>query len=227
MTTTTTSARNGTPTGIATDDPIGPARDARVRHPMRVAVGAVLVVLCALVFALVLARVDQRSPVLVFSHEVQPGQRITAADLGQADVAASGIASIPPSRRGSVIGQVASGRFPSGAVVAAGELVSPGLADPNVVQLPMTLKAGTFPNGLAAGQAVLVVPTPGDVSSGSGSTTATTPVSGQVVSVQTQNSLGSGTTATVTVAVPKQDLPTLAAASAAGQIVLAAAGGGA
>lgn len=219
-TATTNGARGSTP------GPPGPVGPARFRHPLRVAGGAALVVLCALIGALVLQSVDKRSPVLVFVRSVQPGQTVTAADLGQANVSASGITTVAPSQRAQVIGQVASGRLPAGSAVVAGELNAPSRLDPSLVVLPMTLKAGSFPPALAVGDMVLVVPTPGATGSVGGSTTSTSgggPVAGRVTGVSAQNSVG-GSASTVTVTVPKASLSVLAAASASGQVVLATEG---
>lgn len=220
---TTTTRTNGA--RGSTQEPPGPVGPARFRHPLRVAGGATLVVLCALIGALVLQSVDKRSPVLVFVRSVQPGQTITAADLGQANVSASGITTMAPSQRAQVIGQVASGRLPAGSAVVAGELNAPSRLDPSLVVLPMTLKAGSFPPALAVGDTVLVVPTPGATGSVGGSTTSTSggPVAGRVTGVSAQNSVG-GSASTVTVTVPKASLSVLAAASAAGQVVLATEG---
>jgi hypothetical protein len=98
--------------------------------------------------------------------------------------------------------------------------------DPSLVVLPMTLKAGSFPPALAVGDTVLVVPTPGATGSVGGSTTSNGgagPVAGRVTGVSAQNSVG-GSASTVTVTVPKASLSVLAAASAAGQVVLATEG---
>lgn len=217
---TTNGRRGSAPAPPEVPGRVGPAR---IRHPLRVAVGAVVVVLCALVGALVFQGVDQRRPMLVLVRTVQPGQTITADDLGQANVSASGISTMTPSQRAQVIGRVASGRLPAGSAVAAGELNAPSRLSPDVVELPMTLKAGSFPPALAVGDSVLVVPTPGTAAAVSGSTPETGPVPGQVTDVVAQNSVG-GSAATVTVTVPKATLSALAAASAAGQVVLATEG---
>lgn len=190
---------------------------------MRVAVGAVLVVVCALLGAVVFQGVDRRSPVLVLVRTVQPGQIITADDLGQANVSASGISTMAPSQRAEVVGKVASGRLPAGSAVAAGELNASGRLDPNLVELPMTLKAGTYPPALTVGDSVLVVPTPGATAGVSSVTSETSPVPGQVTGVVAQNSVG-GSAVTVTVTVPKATLSVLAAASVAGQVLLASDG---
>lgn len=226
---TKTTTTNGVRPATAGPGPSRPRPAEGVRHPVRVAVGAVLVVVCALAGALVLVGVNKRSPVLIFARTVEPGQTITAADLGQAQVSAAGVSTMSPSQRYVVIGRVASGRLPAGSAVAAGELNPSGAPDPNSVELPVSLKPGTFPPSLVVGDTVLVVPTP---PSGSASTTGSASssstsgaqgVPGRVASVQNQASLGSSASTTVTVSVPKVYLSVLAAASSAGQIILAKA----
>ena len=202
----------------------------RVRRPARVATGAVVVLVCALVGALALVRTDRRVGVLVMSRTVQPGQVLTAADLATARVAGTGLATMAPSAAPSVIGRAASGRLVAGTPVVAGLLAPAAAPDPTVVELPMALKAGQFPPELVVGDTVLVVPTtpappgavgarssPGDATAGP---TAPRPVAARVSGITSVRALGPGALTTLEVMVPRSGLSALAVASAAGSVVV-------
>ena len=201
----------------------------RRRRPAQIGLGVLLVIICGLVGAFSLAAVDHRTPVLVVTRTIQPGETITAADLGVAHVAGSGLATISGAASASVIGKVASGRIPAGSPIVPGELNSASPVDQNSVELPMALKAGAFPPDLAVGDQVLLVPTvgagsaPPTPSAAGGANAASTPVSGRVRAVVVQKAFGSTSGTTVTVTVARSDLAVLANAAAAGQIVVARA----
>lgn len=190
----------------------------RRRRPVRVVVGGALVLVCALVGALSLSAVDHRKAVLVVTRTVQPGETITAGDLGLARVAGSGLATT--SDPAAVIGKVASGRLPAGSPIVPGELNAAAKADTNSVELPMALKAGMFPPDLAVGDQVLLVPTTGgSLSTASMATVA--PVAARVTALVAEKSFGSTASTTVTVTINRGDLPGLANAAGAGQILVA------
>ena len=225
--TTAPHANGSARTAVDVHGPIG----AKRRQPLRIAVGSLLILVCALLFALGLANAERRSPVLVVTHTVQTGQVITASDIGRVRVAPGGLALIPASQEASVIGKVASGRLVAGSPLVAGNLDTATAPDPNTVQLPMTLKVGMYPPDLAAGDPVLVVATPSATqqaaaTSASSLSGSAAPVPGQVTSVVAQRSYGASDGVTATVSVPRADLAALASAAADGQVVLAKVGSG-
>jgi hypothetical protein len=190
---------------------------ARKRRPVRVAVGGAVVLVCAVMGALVVAAFDHRQPVLVVTTTIQPGQVITAGDLGFAHVAGQGLATT--SSPAAVIGKVASGRLPAGSPIVPGELNAPSQATANSVELPMSLKPGMFPPDLAVGDQVLLVATSTGVSATP--VAPVVPVAGRVAALVAEKSFGATQSTTVTVTVGRGDLPGLANAAAAGQILVA------
>ena len=186
------------------------------------AVGLVVVLVCAGLGAALAGAVDHRQPVVVTTHTLEAGQVVAAGDLGYARVAGRGLATV--SDPAAVIGKVTSGRLPAGSPVVPGELVGPSSSgDANSVVVPIGLKAGMFPPGLAAGdQVLLVVTTP--PAAGSTAQSAPPPVPGRVAAVAADRSFGSSSSTTVTVTVDRVSLPVLATAAAAGQVLVAKVG---
>ena len=84
----------------------------------------------------------------------------------------------------------------------------------------MALKAGMFPPDLAVGDQVLLVAT---ITGGSSATPSApvVPVVGRVAALVTEKSFGTTQSTTITVTVGRGDLPGLANAAAAGQILVA------
>lgn len=213
---TKTRGNGAVPRAVATLAAVAPARR---RRPMWMVGGGVVVVLCATLGALAGGAVDHRRPVVVVTRTVQPGETVTAGDVGFARVAGTGLATV--SSEASVVGMVATGRLPAGSPVVPGELVAPSAVAANTVELPMALKAGLFPPGLAVGDQVLLVAT---TPASALATGPVAPVAAQVSSVVADNSFGSSGSTTVTVTVPRAALAGLADAAAAGQVLIAQVG---
>ncbi|WP_337063257.1 SAF domain-containing protein [Kineococcus sp. G2] len=85
----------------------------RERRPALLALGLVLVVGGALGSALVVHRSGDRVDVLVARHDIAPGERVDADDLGVARVAADGAAVVPSAALGNFVGTYATGRIPA------------------------------------------------------------------------------------------------------------------
>jgi len=133
-----------------------------------VAAAAIFVVLGGLVLMFAIPAYSTRDTVLVVAKAVQVGSTITDSDLTTAKITSDpALKPIMASDRGSVVGKVAMVNLSPGGLVTRDELgTSDGFTSGQVI-VALGLKEGQFPaRGLAAGQHVLIVATPG---SGSGS----------------------------------------------------------
>ena len=182
-----------------------------------------LVVVCALVFAegrvLARGRAGSREPVLALARPVAAGQVITASDLRVIDVSAAGPVSLVPAwRRAQVAGRTAAAGLPAGSLLAAGDVgaPSPGRGQ---AWLGVALMPGRYPPGLSPGQhvGVLVGPAPGS----GGHALARVAGYGVVLSVTAAPVPAAAEEIVVELDVPRDVVPQVAAASAAGRVSLA------
>ena len=194
----------------------GPRRAGRSR--VRPVAGVLLlVVVCALVVAEGRGRAGNREPVLALARPVTAGQVITAADLRVVQVSAAGpVSLLPASRLAQVAGRTAAAGLPAGSLLAAGDI---GAASPGRGQawLGVALGPGRYPPGLSPGQHVGVLAAP---ASGSGGQRARVAGYGVVLSVTAAVPGAAGETVAV-LDLPRDVVPQVAAASAAGRVSLA------
>jgi hypothetical protein len=216
-----TAVRTARTNGAAQRATVAPTTTTKSRRPARAAIGAVLVVVFALVGALALAGVDHRRPVLVVTRQVEAGQPVAAADVGVARVAGNGLATLPASAEASVVGRVAATRLLPGMAVVRAELGDARPPDPTKVELPLTLKAGEFPPGLRVGDRVLVVATVADGVAATAVAPGSGPVPATVTGLDDTRLAGVASTTTVSVLVPRTSLQTLANAASNGRVLLA------
>jgi hypothetical protein len=201
-----------------------PRRPRRRSVPLAAA-GAVIVVVCALVFAEGWLQAGNRQPVLALSEPVAAGQVITAADLEVVRVSAAGpVSLVAASRQTQVAGSTAAVSMPAGSLLTGSDIGTPPPVD-GQVRLGVALKPGQYPPDLAAGQDVDVLATPAAAASGSSSSAgapAALPVGEAVVLSVSPAAASSGSGDTVVeIQVPADAMPQVAAANAAGQIALA------
>src|SRR5205823_5145273 len=98
---------------------------------------------------------------LVVARKVEAGRVIQDADLGEASVAAGGVATVPASARASVVGRVAAVPLLPGTLLAPPQLGSGPALEPGTVVVGPSLKGGQLPTTfLRAGDSVMVVATP-------------------------------------------------------------------
>lgn len=145
----------------AVEDAAAPVGLRRGRSLPHILLGSVLVLVCALTFAVTALRVDPKSAVLALAVGVPAGHVLTEADLTVVRVVVDGaVATVPESDRASVVGRPV--RLP----LAARSLLSADVLGPagwppagqSVVAVPV--KVGRAPAGLVAGVQVLVVVVP-------------------------------------------------------------------
>ena len=163
-------AANGERPAVA---PVGLKRSRSTPH---VLLGAVLVLVCALGFAVTGLRVDPRGPVLALARAVPAGHVLTDADLTVVRIVTdSTLGTLPASQRASVVGRAV--RLP----LAANSLLSAGVLGPAAWPpagqsvIAVAVKSGRAPAGLTAGAQVLVLVVPASSAGNAGSSTATIP----------------------------------------------------
>ena len=160
-------------------------------------------------------RVDQRHPVLVAKHQIATGQRIGNQDLAVARVAGDGLSMIPADQAGQVIGKYAATRIDAGRLIDTGMLSDLGLLTRGNAATGLSLPPGRFPaSGLESGDIVRIVRS----IDGQGKVISPRATVGSV-QMPSEGVFGDGSQNTiVTVIVPEQEAPAVAAAGAADQV---------
>jgi SAF domain len=196
---------------------------ARRRSPAWVAGGVLLVLLCALAFAVGQTRLGARQAVLAVARDVPAGQVVTDSDLAVARLSVdAGLRLIPASARGSVIGRPAAVPLMAGTLLSEAELGVASAVPPDKAVIGVPLKPGQFPPGLAPGARVQVADT------GTDSATAGQPapkggietVPAVVVGVSAPAADSGDPTTVVALQLAADRAPALAAAGAAGRVVV-------
>lgn len=177
---------DGRPSGI-TQAAIQLPRLPRRHRPGMIALAVALVGAGVLGSAAVYETTSHRESVLVATASVPAGTVITSGDVGTASVAIGpGVQVIPASQLQQVIGQVAGSALHPGMLLTAAELATTQPPAPGQALVPLGFKPAMLPaSGLAPGDHVLIVATPGDQGQ-PGSSTApvlTSPVPGVVEAV--------------------------------------------
>ena len=140
------------------------------------AAAAIFVVLGGLVLMFAIPAYSTRDTVLVVAKAVPVGSTITDADLTTAKITSDpALKPIMAADRGSVVGKVAMVNLSPGGLVTRDELgTSDGFTSGQVI-VALGLKEGQFPaRGVAPGEQVLIVATPGS-GAGASSTGASPP----------------------------------------------------
>jgi hypothetical protein len=164
------------------------------RNRTRIALGAFLVVACALAAVVLFSRAGNRHPVLAVTHRVNAGSTISTSDLVEVMVSAdASVATVPASQRAQLVGQVATVDLVPGSLIAPGQFDARPRDTANEAIVGATLKEGQFPPELRAGDRVLVIEVPGDNAPNSNGTT--TSVNGTIVSVDPSTAQGGVTVA--------------------------------
>jgi hypothetical protein len=226
--TRTREAANGQAAGHRAAAPAPAVPRPQRRNWVLAAVGVLVVAGCALIFAAGWLQAGHRQPVLALARPVAPGQPLTAADLTVVRASVSGpVSVVPASQETSVLGRLAAGPLPAGALLTDTDLGTSG--PPSGQQdLGVAVKPGQYPPDLSAGQTVDVLSTPSAQAAGGTSPQppgAALPV-GQAVVLGVDQSTDAGVTV-VELRLSQNAVPQVAAAASAGQISLAtiAAGG--
>jgi len=148
MTTLRTAGRRGE---IATAGSARPVASLAARRSLpHLLVGAGLVVVCALAFAVTALRVDPRAEVLALAGPVPAGHVLTDTDLVVIRVAAdASLPVLPAAQRGSVVGRSVTLPLPGGSLVSEQVLGPAAWPPPGQAVVAVSLKRA--PVGAVAG----------------------------------------------------------------------------
>jgi hypothetical protein len=167
------------------------ANEVRRRSTPHIVVGALLVLVCAVAFALTALRVDPRTAVLALARPVSAGHTVSAADLVVVRIVPdAALAVVAEARQSSVVGRTV--RVP----VAANTLLSESMLGPvawppqGQSLVAVSVKPGRAPDGLAAGVHVLVLDVAAQSNAGSSRGGAALQVPATVVSVVAADASG-------------------------------------
>lgn len=147
----------------------------RGRNMPLVGVGVVLVVVGALASAALRSSAAERIPVLVVARPVLAGAVVTDADLREVELSpVAGVATVPASERGQIVGRRAAAPLSEGTVLSEGQLASGARLAAGEALVPLSLAHGRVPAEVGPGDRVAVMAAgamgalPDDGSAGSG-----------------------------------------------------------
>lgn len=200
------------------------------RLDLRVAVGLLLMLVAVLGGASLIRTAQARTPALVAAGTVQPGEVIDASDLRVVELSLpAGVAYLPASMKGEVVGRVAAEPLWEGKILAAGSVSDAPPLAPGVVAITLLLSQESAVGGsLRSGDWVAVLSSPGGTHAGvdrksSATTILFTEV--PVLSVR-QASTAEGEGLLVTLTLRLEEARALAQARASGRVDLALVSGG-
>jgi Flp pilus assembly protein CpaB len=207
-----------------------PRAHARLRKlDLRVVVGILLMLVAVLGGASLIRSAQERTPVLLAAGTVQPGEVIEASDLRVAEVSLpAGVAYLPASMRGEIVGRVAAEPLSDGKVLSPGSISQSAPLAPGTVAITLLLPAESALGGdLRAGDRVAVISSPGPDQAAAGEATPTTILFTEVpvLSVR-QASTAEGQGLLVTLTLRLEEARALAEARARGRVDLALVPGG-
>ncbi|MCL4448566.1 MAG: SAF domain-containing protein [Actinobacteria bacterium] len=130
---------------------------ASKRSPMTGAVGACIIILCALLGAFIYSKATVQTKVLVASQPIEAGQIVTQSELSTAKITGKGIPFIPASKIDSVIGLRAQVSIVPGVPLSLQELGGGPPLKSGFAVVGLNLKAGQYPVGLHTGNNVIVI----------------------------------------------------------------------
>lgn len=191
-----------------------PRVSSRRRSVPHLALGALLVVVCALGFAVTATRADHRRPALALARPVTAGQTLTAADLRVVQVAAGGgVDTIASAQRAALVGRTIGVALPAGALLTGAELSSTAGLPAGQAVVALAVKAGQFPPDLTTGARVLLVlvPTSTAGSAGSSARASTATVTSWTGTVTSVAVLGNEQGSVVSVELARDDAGHVAA----------------
>jgi Chaperone for flagella basal body P-ring formation len=202
------------------------AATRRHRQAPLVALGVLLVLGCALVFADASVHLGNRAQVLVVAQPVSAGQVLTSGDLRTTRVSTgSGLDVVPVDQEATVLGRRVAVPLVAGSLLTATEVGSAPAVGSGSDVVAVGLKAGAYPPEVAPGDRVQVVPV---ASGSSGTNTASvasgSPINATVLAV-TAAPAASDEPTVFSLQVSANDSAEVAALAAAGQASLVEVGG--
>ncbi len=198
-------------TDRATPLRIAPAAPKRQVAPMLI--GAIVIVIGALVSGLAATKAGARESVLAVAHSVPAGEMIKASDLTVVRISGDpGLKPIAASAKATVVGHPAAVSLVPGTLITSAAIGPSTELPADQSQIGLSLKAGQFPPGLASGQRVRVI----DVDP---ATPSTLVEGGVVVSVSPGSTSESGS-AVIELRVSSEKMNSVAVAAASGHVSL-------
>lgn len=185
----------------------------RQRRPALLVVGVLLVAICGLVSASLVAGSGDTVAVLALTRPVGAGHVLSASDLRVAHVSGSGVAGVPASALPSVVGDTVTSSLPAGTLLVAGMVSRSPVPARGTQVVAVSAKSGAVPSGVAAGRNVSLVWTGAGKSVGA----STLVPSAQVVDVRVDPASGQ---TLISVVVSDSLAAEVAQASAAGQLAV-------
>lgn len=147
--------------------PVGLRRRRSTPHML---LGAVLVVVCALVFAVTGLRVDPRSDVLALANPVAAGHVLTDADLMVVRIVPDpALGALPQSQRSVVVGHPVRLPLAAHSLLSQDVLGATAWPPPGQSLIAVAVKSGHAPTGVTPGAQVLVLVVPASSSTTTGS----------------------------------------------------------
>lgn len=129
--------------------------------------GVLLVVVCTAGVVVTVARVGERTPVLVLARPVVVGQVLAPGDLRQVSVSADPDTDVlPADQTRVVVGQPVAYSLPAGTLLSRAALGAPQIPPPGQAVVAVAVAPGQFPPELGAGTTVSVIRIPGTGSTG-------------------------------------------------------------
>jgi hypothetical protein len=194
-----------------------------------VALAMLVVVLGGLVLLYAVPQFSHRVSVLAVAQDVPIGSTITADDLTTAEITKDPhLETISASDQSSVVGKVAVVDLRGGTLLTLAELGTSDGFTAGQVLVPLGLKEGQLPaRGLAAGQHVLIISTPGDGNSGAVSNASVPSSSTRAVVTEVGRADPASGVTVVDVRVPANDAIALGQLASTGNltVLLLPAGG--
>lgn len=131
------------------------------RRPALIIGSALLVVVGVLLTAWLVAAAGDRTPVVMTTRAIPYGETIEPRDLTTTDVAVDRVvATTPAAQLEALIGQVAAGNLPAGALVGPSSITPAPPPDDGLLLAPIGVPAELMPAGsVRAGDRMLVVDT--------------------------------------------------------------------
>lgn len=139
--------------------PTGPHK----RRSMLTVVSALVVLASVAIFSGLYSSADHQVAVVMVTRAIEPGQRITAGDLGSVGVSTSGgLAPIPVADASELSGTWAKEAIPAGSLLTLADVTSARPLTGGAAVVGLALKDGQLPSGgVAPGDHVMIVLTPG------------------------------------------------------------------
>ncbi len=220
-------AEVGSPRSVSSDglrlEPLGRQRRPRMSW---IALGLLVLVGFGLFGAITIARVADREPVLALSRPIQHGELLTSDHLRVVRVGTDDqLTVVAASQRQELIGLMATASLGAGTLVSREQFAAGPSLGPGKSVVGLALAPGEYPTiTLRPGDRTVVVHTP-DADGGAGAADGRAMVLAQSAEVFAVESLSdSARTLMVSITVPQELAPPIAAAAAQGRVRLVLVG---